>query len=109
MVSDDSEHRCHEQWNKYVCVRTAASYCSNSVAGNTAAASKSGSSGSCGGSSSTAAAAAAAEWRDPDSAADSDTKRRDSADPGMYCVSVVRGQQLFSDVLSQRSTEMKIQ
>jgi hypothetical protein len=100
MVSDDIERSCHQQWNKYVCVRTASSCRSNSVTGNTTAASKSGCSGSCG--SSRSAAAAAAEWRDPDSAANSYTKRRDSADSGTCCVSVIRGQQLFSDVLSHK-------
>jgi len=111
MISDDSEYSCHQQWYKHVCVRTAAGYCSNSVTGNTAAASKSGCGGSCSSSGSAAAtaAAAAAEWRDPDSAADSDTKWRDSADSGMCRVSVLKGQQLFSDMLSCISTVMKIQ
>jgi len=104
MISDNSEYSCHQHWHKYICVCTAAGYCSSSVTGNTAAASKSGCGGSCSSSGSTAttataatttAAAAAAEWRDPDSAADSNTKWRDSADSGTCCVSVVRGHQLL--------------
>jgi hypothetical protein len=107
MISDNSKYSCHQQWYHYVCVCTTAGYCCNSVTGNTAAANKSGCSGSCSSSGSTTATAA--EWRDPDSAADSDTEWRDSADSGMCCVSVIRGQQLFNDVLSQISTEKKLQ
>jgi len=92
-ISDDSEYSRYQQWYKYIRVCTAAGYCSDSVTSNTAAASKSGCGGSRSSSGSTAAtAAAAAEWRDPDSAADSDTKWRNSADSGMCRVSVVRGQ-----------------
>ena len=109
MISDDGEYGRRQQWYKYVCVRTAAGYRSNSVTGNTAAASKSGRGGSRSSGGSAAATAAAAEWRDPDSAADSDTKRRDSADSGTCRVSVLRGQQLFSDMLSRLSTVMKMQ
>jgi hypothetical protein len=101
MISDDSKYSCHQQWHYYICVSTAAGYCCNSVTGNTAAANKSGCCGSC-------SAATAAEWRDPDSTADSHSKWGDSTDSGMCSVLLIREQQLMT-VLFQTRTEMKTQ
>jgi hypothetical protein len=95
MISDDGEFSCYQQRYNFVRVCTAAGCCSNSVTGNTAAANKSGCCGSCSSSGSTTATAA--EWRDPDSSADSHTKWRDSTDSGTCSVLFVREQQLKSD------------